>query len=113
MMMSYGHAVESKDDRFITIAEKGVQTIEAAGAIGAHIVDFLPWRAFHCLVRNSQRLITHYITVRFIPDWFPGARIKRLPPGTREDLHAFLHTPFNQVKEQMVTDQSDFLLRND
>ena len=32
----------------------------------------------------------------------PGAGFKRLPPGTREDLHEFLHTPFEQVKKQMV-----------
>ena len=31
----------------------------------------------------------------------PGAGFKRLPPGTREDLQTFLHTPFNQVKKQM------------
>ena len=33
----------------------------------------------------------------------PGAGFKRLPPGTREDLHAFLHTPFEMVKKQMVS----------
>ena len=42
------------------------------------------------------------LPVRFVPDWIPGAGFKRLPPGTREDLHAFLHTPFEQVKKQMV-----------
>ena len=42
------------------------------------------------------------LPVRYVPDWIPGAGFKRLPPGTREDLHAFLHTPFEQVKKQMV-----------
>ena len=44
MMIAYGHKVESEDDEFLAIADKGVATIEAAGAIGAHIVDFVPWR---------------------------------------------------------------------
>ena len=83
MMITYGHKVKSKDDEFIAIADKGVATIEAAGAVGAHIVDFVPW-------------------LRFIPDWFPGAGIKRLPPGTRENLQAFLHVPFDGVKKRMV-----------
>ncbi|KAJ7834052.1 cytochrome P450 [Mycena olivaceomarginata] len=83
MMLTYGHEVDTIQDPFIIIAEKGVATITAAGVIGAHIVDLIPW-------------------LRFIPDWCPGAGLKSLPPGTREDLQTFLHTPFNQVKKQMV-----------
>jgi hypothetical protein len=104
MMLTYGHEVKTADDRFITIAEKGVQTIQAAGVIGAHIVDLIPWRAF-VMMLLIVFLCPPDLTpglVRFIPDWFPGAGIKRLPPGTREDLQTFLHTPFNQVKKQMV-----------
>ena len=55
----------------------------------------------HCYLH----ILTHPL-VRFIPDWFPGAGIKRLPPGTREDLQTFLHVPFNQVKKQMVRPRS-------
>lgn len=44
MMLAYGHTVDSHDDPFIKIAEKGVATIRAAGAVGAHIVDLVPWR---------------------------------------------------------------------
>ncbi|PCH36902.1 cytochrome P450, partial [Wolfiporia cocos MD-104 SS10] len=84
MRIAYGHQVLSRDDHFIGIAEKGVLTIEAVGAIGAHIVDFVPW-------------------LRHIPDWMPGAGFKRLPPGTREDLYNFLHLPFEQVKAQMAS----------
>ncbi|KAI0757953.1 cytochrome P450 [Fomes fomentarius] len=83
MLMTYGHEVKTLDDHFVNLAERGVKTIEAVGAVGAHIVDLLPW-------------------LRFLPDWVPGAGFKRLPPGTREDLHAFLHTPFEQVKKQMA-----------
>ncbi|KAF8169134.1 cytochrome P450 [Mycena galopus ATCC 62051] len=83
MMLTYGHEVKTIHDPFIAIVEKGADTIKAVGVIGVHIVDLLPW-------------------LRFIPDWCPGASIKSLPPGTREDLQAFLHTPFNQVKRQMA-----------
>ncbi|KZT23364.1 cytochrome P450 [Neolentinus lepideus HHB14362 ss-1] len=83
MMMSYGHEVKSKDDEFIQIAEKGVATIDAAGAVGAHIVDFFPW-------------------LRHVPDWMPGAGFKRLPPGTSEDMHAFVNRPFEEVLKKMA-----------
>ena len=53
MMITYGHKVQNKDDPFIQIADTGVATIEAAGAVGAHIVDFIPWRKsifyYHCV----------------------------------------------------------------
>ena len=44
MMVAYGHHVDTNDDPFVIIAEKGVKTIEAVGAVGAHIVDLVPWR---------------------------------------------------------------------
>ncbi|KAF9553213.1 cytochrome P450 [Agrocybe pediades] len=83
IMLTYGHQVDSMEDHYITIAEKGVQTIRAAGAVGAHIVDLVPW-------------------LRFIPEWMPGGGFAKLPPGTREDLQNFIHTPFNEVKKKMA-----------
>ena len=44
MMMTYGHEVKSLDDHYVNLAERGVATIEAVGAVGAHIVDLLPPR---------------------------------------------------------------------
>ena len=43
MMLAYGHQIENLDDRFIQIAAKGVATLQVIGAVGAHIVDFIPW----------------------------------------------------------------------
>ncbi|OSX64655.1 hypothetical protein POSPLADRAFT_1053458 [Postia placenta MAD-698-R-SB12] len=72
MVLTYGHEVKSLEEPFIRIAEKGVLTIEAVSAVGAHVVDFVPWM------------------------------IKRLSPGTREDLHDFIYKPFNYVKERLT-----------
>ncbi|KAI0731821.1 cytochrome P450 [Fomitopsis betulina] len=83
MLHTYGHEVVSVEDPWVRVAEKGVLTIEAAGAVGAHIVDFIPW-------------------LRHIPDWFPAARIKALPPGTRENLQNFVNKPFEHVKKEMA-----------
>ncbi|KAJ3871547.1 cytochrome P450 [Lentinula edodes] len=83
MDIIFGHEVKSNDDIFLQVASKGGRTIAAAGAVGAHIVDLIP-------------------ILRFIPDWLPGASFKRLPPGTREDLAAMRHMPFNTVKRKMA-----------
>lgn len=45
---------------------------------------------------------TYPFPVRHIPDWCPGARIKALPPGTRENLQNFVNKPFEHVKKEMV-----------
>ena len=57
MMMTYGHEVKGPDDHFVNLAERGVKTIEAVGAVGAHIVDLLPPCKLVVIVR-SQRHIT-------------------------------------------------------
>lgn len=104
MMLTYGHEVKSLEDPFIRVAEKGVLTIEAVGAVGAHVVDFVPWSVYP--LRRMPESFPDCVIVRHLPDWFPGAVIKRLPPGTREDLHDFLHKPFNYVKERLVSRMS-------
>lgn len=46
MLIVFGHEVKSIDDDFLQIASKGGKTIAAAGAVGAHIVDLIPFRAY-------------------------------------------------------------------
>ena len=57
IMLTYGHQVDSMEDPYITIAEKGVQTIRAAGAVGAHIVDLVPWRTSSSFFAHQMRLM--------------------------------------------------------
>lgn len=102
MEIVFGHRVKSSDDVFLQIASKGGRTIAAAGAVGSHIVDLIP----PCMKSLSVGLSPNaniYVLVRFIPDWFPGAGFKRLPPGTREALLAMRDVPFNDVKRRMVS----------
>lgn len=46
MLITYGHKVKSAEDPFIQLADRGVATIDAVGAVGAHIVDLVPWCMF-------------------------------------------------------------------
>ncbi|KAH8101908.1 cytochrome P450 [Cristinia sonorae] len=83
MALVYGHDARKHDDWLLQIASKGARTIESVGPVGAHLVDLIP-------------------ILRFIPDWFPGAGFKRLPPGTREALSDMRFVPYNYVKEKMA-----------
>ena len=106
MLHTYGHEVVSVEDPWVRVAEKGVLTIEAAGAVGAHIVDFIPWCNYPFTRYFARRLIDSVRAVRHIPDWCPGARNKALPPGTRENLQNFVNKPFEHVKKEMVRESS-------
>ena len=104
MEIVFGHEVKSIDDVFLQVASKGGRTIAAAGAVGAHIVDLIPPCTFPILGCRQRILYDLSVPqVRFIPDWFPGAGFKRLPPGTREALAAMRDVPFNDVKRRMVS----------
>lgn len=90
------------NDKYLQIASNGALTIDAAGAVGSHIVDLIPPCTRICSFNLSAPFSLTFFSVRFIPDWFPGSGFKHLPPGTREALTAMREVPFNFVKEKMV-----------
>jgi hypothetical protein len=51
------------------------------------------------LPNNSPTL---FISVKYIPTWFPGAGFKREAISISKDVEAMLTAPFEMVKNQMV-----------
>jgi hypothetical protein len=50
------------------------------------------------------------LQVRYVPDWMPGATFK-LKAAEWRDLHMqLLNTPFNMVKEQMVSTTESYMV---
>jgi hypothetical protein len=43
------------------------------------------------------------LPVKYIPTWFPGAKLKRDAQSAKADVLAQFEGPFNMVKERMVT----------
>ncbi|TCD70033.1 hypothetical protein EIP91_005285 [Steccherinum ochraceum] len=83
MGIVFGHDARTQDDWLLQVASRGSKTISSVGPVGAHIVDLIP-------------------ILRFVPDWFPGAGFKRLPPGTRKAMSDMRYVAYNYVKEKMA-----------
>lgn len=53
-------------------------------------------RLYLCMDRLTK------CTVRYVPEWFPGAGFKKVARTMREDLERLYDVPFDFVKSEMV-----------
>lgn len=53
MMVTYGIEIESRQDRFITLAEEALKAISDAARPGVFLVDIFPFRKFWNLSCND------------------------------------------------------------
>ncbi|KAJ7184544.1 cytochrome P450 [Mycena filopes] len=83
MKIAYGYPVSQNDDHFVTVAEEHMRLGSLAGAPGKWLVDSVP-------------------ILRFLPEWFPGARFKRLAREWSESMYWQAEEPHRWVKEQMA-----------
>ncbi|KAF8918429.1 cytochrome P450 [Mucidula mucida] len=58
LMFTYGIDVQSADDYYVRVSERTMQAMAATGNAGAFLVDSIP-------------------SLRYLPDWFPGAGFKK------------------------------------
>ncbi|CCL99826.1 uncharacterized protein FIBRA_01850 [Fibroporia radiculosa] len=84
MKIAYGHTVTSIDDKYIHIAESAAKETVEAGGPGSMLVDFFPF-------------------LTLWPLWFPGAGFKRKAFEVRALVRNMLDTPFNMVKNAMLS----------
>ena len=88
--MTYSIKIHPYNDPYIKIAEEAV----AAGAEllipGAFLVDIIP-------------------ILKYIPEWFPGAKFQRKAAVMRERLERIRNTTFTATEELMVCVSSPFL----
>ncbi|KAJ3523341.1 hypothetical protein NMY22_g11478 [Coprinellus aureogranulatus] len=80
--LTYGLEIASKDDVYITQAEKGMSAMAAAGTASTYIVDFIP-------------------RLKALPEWFPGAIFKRHAAKWRPDVLAMAREPLKHVEETL------------
>ncbi|PSR97714.1 hypothetical protein PHLCEN_2v4272 [Hermanssonia centrifuga] len=82
MALVYGIEVQKTNDPYVGIAERGLQGANMAGNVGTYLVDFIP-------------------ALKYVPDWFPGARFKRQAREWRVDVDGMITVPYNAVKSAM------------
>ena len=84
MRIAYGIEVdEPGNDKYISIAEKGLTVFAAALVPGKYLVETFP-------------------TLRRLPAWFPGAQFKRDGKRWKPDVLAVLETPWNTTAEMVA-----------
>ncbi|KAG6333885.1 hypothetical protein ID866_5198 [Astraeus odoratus] len=85
LRISHGYHIQEDKDPFVVLADKAVDQFSRSTATGAFMVDLIP--AF-----------------QYIPEWFPGARFKRLAREWNATLQEMVSQPYKFVKDQMAAE---------
>ncbi|KAJ2928477.1 hypothetical protein H1R20_g8621, partial [Candolleomyces eurysporus] len=67
--VAYGLDIQSKDDFYIQLAERGMRAMALAGTFSGYLVNFIP-------------------SLKYLPWWFPGVQFKRDARVWRRDAEA-------------------------
>lgn len=51
---------------------------------------------------SPYNVCTHTITVRYVPEWFPGAGFKKIAKNGFKLSQAMVHEPHNMTKQKVV-----------
>lgn len=132
-MMTYGYSVKEKDDHYVEIVEAVMSGFSESLEPGAFLVDMIPSREWRSLrhrtagdanfsypsltpVRLTLRpsvvltpssilfiIPPPFLTVRHVPDWFPGTRWKANAKRLKKLLDEMADIPLQLVRDQMVS----------
>ena len=83
MRIVYGLEVAEKNDKYISLVEKGVDVFIRITVPGRYLVEALPF-------------------LRHLPSWFPGAKFQRQAREWRKAAEAMCQQPVEDVKQAMV-----------
>ena len=83
LSITYGINVRPYDDPLITIAEEAVEAMRELMIAGTFLVDILP-------------------VLKYVPDWFPGAKFQKQAAMTRTHAEKIRNATFAATKEAMV-----------
>ena len=90
LSMTYSINVRPYNDPYIKIAEDAVEAIAELVIPGAFLVDFIP-------------------ILKYVPEWFPGAKFQSKAAMMRKHADIMRNTTFAATEELMVRDSSPFL----
>ena len=91
--MTYGINIFPYNDPYIKMAEEAVGAIAELLIPGAFLVDIIP-------------------ILKYVPEWFPGAKFQSKAAVMRRHAAIMRNTTFAATEELMVCDFLEFLLDN-
>ena len=92
LSMTYSINVRPYNDPYIKIAEEAMEAIAELLMPGAFLVDTIP-------------------ILKYVPEWFPGAKFQSKAAVMRKHAEMMRNTTFAATVELMVSDSSPFLSR--
>ena len=88
--MTYSINIQPYNDPYIKIAEEALKASSELLIPGAFLVDIIP-------------------ILKYVPEWFPGAKFQRKAAVMRKHAEIMRNTTFSATEELMVCDSSPFL----
>ena len=90
LSMTYSIEVHPYNDPYIKIAEEALGSIAELLIPGAFLVDIIP-------------------ILKYVPEWFPGAKFQRKAAVMRKHAEIMRNATFSATEELMVCDSSSLL----
>ncbi|KAJ7476689.1 cytochrome P450 [Mycena latifolia] len=84
MSVAYGIDVLPKNDPYVTLAEHAVQSLAIASVPGTFLVDSIP-------------------LLKYVPEWFPGAKFQRKAREWRKLSRSMVDKPFAAAKRNIAS----------
>ena len=92
--------MEAESDKLYAACEGAMDAFSTAAAPGAFLVDSFPIRMSPIRKNNPSGCSEVFIpTVKYVPEWFPGAGFKRFARLTKQNLSDSIDLPFLYAKE--------------
>ena len=109
LSVTYGIDVKSADDPFLNASLEASHALSAVLVPGKFLADSISICACICTKTVTYKLLTDPLTVRYIPDWFPGTGFKALAKEVHDKYKLSIDGPMQYVKNAMkVSPQSSF-----
>ena len=83
MSLAYGLNVQQKDDPFVGLSQRAVQSITEASVPGKFFVDAMPW-------------------LKYVPEWVPGAGFQKKAKAWRKLQQDFREVPYKAALKDIV-----------
>ena len=90
LSMTYSINVHTYDDPYIKVVEEAIEAIAELFIPGTFLVDIIP-------------------ILKYVPEWFPGAKFQSKAAVMRKHAAIIRNTTFAATEELMVCDSSLFL----
>ncbi|PPQ81814.1 hypothetical protein CVT25_013650 [Psilocybe cyanescens] len=102
MSVTYGITIDLTEDRYIALAEKALEGMAKSAGPGAFLVDLMPSReSYFAALSVSPFIDVPCRSVRYIPEWVPGASFKRKAREWRAAVMGMKEEPFATVVNEM------------